>query len=109
MRLGVAVELRPHHANASPAWVEYAGGDSYTSVQITDTAIYVGGHYRWQNNPFCGDCAGQGAINFRGLAALDPSNGLPLNWNPGGILKLGYYDFLPTDKGLYRQRLPGDR
>ena len=91
----------PTNTNASPAWVEYAGGDSFTSVQITDTAIYVGGHYRWQNNPFCGDCAGQGAINFRGLAALDPSNGLPLNWNPGGILKLGYYDFLPTDKGIF--------
>ena len=91
----------PTNTNATPAWVEYNGGDSDTAVQITDTAVYIGGHYRWQNNPFCGDCAGQGAIDFRGLAALDPVNGLPMAWDPGGVEQLGYYDILPTDKGIF--------
>ena len=91
----------PTNANASPTWVEKAGGDSFTSVEVTDTAIYVGGHFRWLNNPFCGDTPCQGAIDYRGLGALDPVNGLPLDWNPGGVIKLGYYDFLPTDKGLF--------
>ncbi|MFF5172937.1 hypothetical protein ACFY3U_09920 [Micromonospora sp. NPDC000089] len=63
-------------------WVNYTGTDSVTSVEVADNVVYVGGHFRWLNNANGNDSAGAGAINRFGLGALDPINGLPLNWNP---------------------------
>lgn len=93
--------VTPDNGAATPYWTDYAGGDSFTSVEVTDTAVYAGGHFRWLNNPFAADRAGYGAIDFRGLAALDPLNGLPLNWSVRQPLKLGFYDMLPTAQGLW--------
>ena len=65
-----------------PTWIDYSGGDTYTAVAITGTAIYVGGHMRWLNNDIVGDVAAAGAVSRAGLGALDPQNGMPFTMEP---------------------------
>ncbi|WP_347059410.1 PKD domain-containing protein [Blastococcus sp. HT6-30] len=85
-----------------PRWVNETGGDTLFSVEVTGSAVYVGGHQRWMNNPTGRDSAGPGAVPRPGLAALDPSTGLPLAWNaarhPRGV---GAQAILATASGLY--------
>ncbi|HRD59415.1 PKD domain-containing protein [uncultured Nocardioides sp.] len=69
--------------DVQPTWVDYSGGDTLWGVEITENAVYVGGHQRWMNNSEGRDSNGQGSVPRAGLAALDPDSGLPLSWNPG--------------------------
>ena len=85
-----------------PTWVDYTGNDTILSVAITNTAVYVGGHQRWLNNPNAYDSAGTGAVPRPGLAALDPASGLPLTWNPGRNPRgAGAYAMFASATGLY--------
>ncbi len=85
-----------------PTWVDYTGNDTILSVAITNTAIYVGGHARWMNNPNAYDRAGAGAVPRPGMAALDPASGLPLVWNPGRNPRgAGAYAMFASATGLY--------
>ena len=91
------------NTNAEPTWANYTGGDSVYEVKATEHAIYTGGHFRWLNNAFGRNSAGPGAVERRGLAALDPLNGLPLlNWradrNPRGV---GVFSLEAEPEGLY--------
>ncbi len=70
-------------ADVAPTWMNHTGTDSLYSVAVTGTAVYVGGHQRWLNNPYGQDHAGPGAVARPGLGALDPATGVPLAWNPG--------------------------
>jgi len=92
-------------ADVQPTWVNYTGGDSVFDVVSTDHAIYAGGHFRWLNNDTTSDgrTAGPGSVPRRGLAAIDPANGLTLlDWrsdrSPRGV---GVFAMIAEDEGLY--------
>jgi PKD repeat protein len=88
-------------ADQQPLWTNYSGGDTMTALGWTDTAIYVGGHMRWMNNPYARDAVGNGAVEREGLAAVDPRSGATLTWNPGRTRGYGVYEFLATDGGIW--------
>ena len=94
-------ELGPTTAGQQPTWVNYTGGDTSYAVAITGGVVYVGGHFRWANNPYKGDKAGSGAVPRDGIVALDSANGLPLTWNPGRARGVGAEALLATPAGLW--------
>jgi hypothetical protein len=99
-------ELSARGTGLQPTWVAYDGGDSFTAVAITGAAVYVGGHHRWMNNPFPNGTSidgtpGPGNVPREGLAALSPSNGLPLPWNPGRDRGEGAWALVSTPDGLW--------
>lgn len=85
-----------------PTWLALTGGDSVYSVAATGTAVYVGGHFRWFNNPvYVQSYKGPGAVDRVGIAALDPVTGVPLKWNPGRTRGQAVWDLVATPSGLW--------
>jgi hypothetical protein len=89
-----------------PTWVDRSGGDSFTAVDVSGAAVYVGGHMRWLNNNRPNGTSvdaqpGPGAVPREGIAALDPRNGLPLAWNPGRDRGEGAWALVTTPTGLW--------
>ncbi|GAA3752447.1 delta-60 repeat domain-containing protein [Salinactinospora qingdaonensis] len=102
-------ENRP---GAEPTWVNHTGGDSLYAVAVTGAAVYVGGHQRWLDNPEGHKEAGPGAVERRGIGAVDPRSGRALAWNPGRPRGYGVEALTVTDGGLYvgsdTERLAGE-
>ncbi len=90
--------------DAQPTWVNYTGGDSVYEVVATEHAVYIGGHFEFVNNDLGGgNWRGPGGQPRRGLAALDPLNGLALlDWrsdrNPRGV---GVFALIAEPEGIY--------
>ncbi len=87
--------------DVQPTWKQFTGTDSLYSVVVTTSAVYVGGHQRWMNNPYGQDNPGPGAVPRPGLAALDPANGVPLSWNPGRLRGHGAEVIYATTSGIW--------
>ena len=86
----------------TPTWTDQSGGDTLWGVEVTQSAVYVGGHQRWMNNQNGSDSAGQGSVPRPGLAALDPQTGIPLKWNPGRNPRgEAAYDIYETNAGIW--------
>jgi PKD repeat protein len=89
-------------SDVRPTWIDYTGNDTFLSVAVTGTVIYVGGHQRWVNNSTGSDSPQEGSVPRPGLVAFDPINGMPLAWNPGRNPRgAGAWSVLATSDGLY--------
>lgn len=95
-------EIGATDPDVTPTWTAYTGGDTTYAVEVTDTAVYVGGHMRWFNNPWAWNQLGAGGVSRTGIGALDPKNGLPLSWDPIRDPRgVGVFDLLATADGLW--------
>jgi hypothetical protein len=87
-----------------PTWINHSGGDTHWAAHITDAAVYLGGHQRWENNPNPspgGDNDGPGAVSRPGIAAVDPYTGVALSWNPTRDRGRGVEAFADTPNHLF--------
>jgi hypothetical protein len=69
---------------------------------VTGSAVYVGGHQRYLDNPYGSDAKGPGpgAVSRVGIGALNPSNGRALAWNPTRDRGVGVRAFQAVPEGL---------
>jgi hypothetical protein len=67
--------------SVTPDWINYAGGDSFRSVVVAGSVVYVGGHNRWLNNE-CGNnsACGNNTMLVNGVGAIDANTGYALPW-----------------------------
>jgi len=68
--------------NHKPVWVNHTGANTLLSVEVTGSAVYVGGHQSWLDNTWGWKWGGPGAVWRPGIGALDPETGRALAWNP---------------------------
>ena len=84
-----------------PSWINYTGGDTLHSVAAVGSAVYVGGHQRWLDNPEGRNSAGPGAVPRQGIGAIDPVSGKVLAWNPTKSRGVGAKFIYPTADGVW--------
>ncbi|OJF14575.1 delta-60 repeat domain-containing protein [Couchioplanes caeruleus] len=86
----------------NPTWVQRTGGDSLYAVAVTGSAVYVGGHQRYLDNPYGSDAKGPGpgAVSRVGIGAISPTTGRALPWNPTRERGVGVRAFQAVPEGL---------
>jgi large repetitive protein len=105
--------------NVQPDWVARDFDSTYT-VAITEVAVYIGGHFNWNESPTAnqpwpgldnvGYGTGQGLSGYGlgdqvvrrdHLGALDPATGTALEWDPGSNSFEGNKALKATSRGLF--------
>jgi PKD repeat protein len=105
--------------NVQPLWVS-RHFDSVYSVAVTERAVYVGGHFGFQESPTAPDPwpglddvgygTGQGLAGYglgdavvrrEHIGALNPADGKALEWNPGAFTFEGNKAMEATARGLF--------
>ncbi|HET9518129.1 MAG TPA: delta-60 repeat domain-containing protein [Actinoplanes sp.] len=86
----------------TPVWVQLTGGDSLYAVAVTGTAVYLGGHQRYLDNPHGTDDGGPGpgAVSRPGIGAVSPITGRALAWNPTRARGVGVRAMITTPNYL---------
>jgi hypothetical protein len=84
-----------------PTWINYTGGDTLHSVAAVGSAVYVGGHQRWLDNPLGNNSAGAGSVPREGIGAIDSVTGKALPWNPGKTRGVGTKVIYATPTGVW--------
>ena len=87
--------------NQNPIWINKTGCDSLYAVAADATAVYMGGHERWANNPDGCNNAGNGSVDRPGVGALAASTGAAVAWDPTRDRGHGADDALRTSAGLW--------
>ncbi|MEV4619664.1 PKD domain containing protein [Asanoa sp. NPDC049573] len=82
-------------------WVNHTGGNTLFSVSVTGSAVYVGGHQQWLDNPRGDKTKGPGAVDRPGIGAINPKTGKALPWNPTRARGVGARAIVATSYGLY--------
>ncbi|MFC4783458.1 PKD domain-containing protein [Nocardioides sp. MAHUQ-72] len=104
--------------NMQPRWISRAF-DSVYSVAITEKAVYIGGHFQWNESPTAPDpwpgldnvgygtgqglaayALGDAVVRRDHLGALDPATGKALEWHPGSNSYEGNKALEATSRGL---------
>jgi len=107
------------NSDVQPMWIHRAF-DSIYSVAITERAVYIGGHFGWNESPTSNDPwpgldnvgygTGQGLSGYglgdqvvrrEHLGALDPATGKALEWNPESNSFEGNKAMEATSRGLF--------
>jgi hypothetical protein len=89
--------------NITPTWINYTGGDSFYSVQVAGSVVYLGGHNRWANNE-CGDndACEPNVVLEMGWSAIDANTGLAIPWfQPLTERGIGTVSLTTFPAGLY--------
>ena len=84
-----------------PTGINYTGGDTLAAAAVTDAAVYGQGHQRWLDNPYRRNSEGPGAVDRRGIGAIDSVRDTALTWNPDKPARQGGQDLLATRSGLW--------
>lgn len=101
-----------------PLWISRAF-DSIYSVAITEKAVYIGGHFQWNESPTAPDpwpgldnvgygtgqglsayALGDSVVRRDHLGALNPADGKALEWSPGSNSYEGNKAMEATSRGL---------
>ena len=104
--------------DVKPRWISRAF-DSVYGAAISEKAVYIGGHFAWNESPSAptpwpgaadvGYGTGQGlsgyglgdsVVNREHLGALNPEDGTALEWNPGSNSDIGNTAMALTPRGL---------
>jgi PKD repeat protein len=105
--------------NVQPLWVS-RHFDSVYSVAVTERAVYVGGHFGFQESPSAPDpwpgldnvgygtgqglaayVLGDAVVRRDHIGALNPADGKALEWNPGSNSFEGNKAMEATPRGLF--------